>query len=321
MVVFDGGTGELLGEYQSQESGDGGWARYLTDEVRVSYPGDGHLGVSAESLDTGEQAWEFEWEAPEGTSDFTQGSVSLTPDAVVVSGAHRDDSADTPGQGDDVGQVMVAVGLDPGTGELLWGRELPFAAGEVVPPVHTVSSGGEVLLLEAGTDSPGEQEQWLLDPATGEDVEGSAFPPDPDRDRVALLDDGYVDREVAAGQNEARYRRVAFDGTEQSTAVGGLRAGETSIDPGTVTREGVLRLDFLSEPDLDRGPVSTEFLEWGGQGPASSVDIDLAVNEELLLNTEGSMTAEADAPKLVTVPGAVIATEATEMSKKAVALA
>jgi hypothetical protein len=87
--------------------------------------------------------------------------------------------------------------------------------------------------------------------------------PGPDRDRVALLYDGYVDREVAAEEDEVRYRHVAFDGAELGTAVGGLRPGETSIAPGTVTEEGILRLDYLSEPDLDRGPVNAEFLEWG----------------------------------------------------------
>jgi hypothetical protein len=51
------------------------------------------------------------------------------------------------------------------------------------------------------------------------------------------------------------------------------------------------------------------------------VDIDLTANEQLLLNTEGSMTAEADAPKLVAVPGAVVVTEETQMTKKVVGLA
>ncbi|PWV45514.1 hypothetical protein [Nocardiopsis sp. L17-MgMaSL7] len=50
------------------------------------------------------------------------------------------------------------------------------------------------------------------------------------------------------------------------------------------------------------------------------VPVDLYPNEAMLLHTEGSPNADADAPRLVPVPGAVVVTEEHDLSVRAVGL-
>lgn len=319
VVVLDAGTGELRGEYPARTGeSEHGRASNLTENARLSHPGNGSFGLSAASLETGEPLWEFEGQIPEEAEEFHVGEVVVATDAVVLSAAFKEGSPTATGSGEGTGQmIMSVVGLDAETGALLWEEEFSFAVDEVEQPQYTLSEGGEVLLLEVGHDSSGAGEQWLLNPLTGEELPGTAFSGGEEWQRVAFLGDGYV--ETAQDMDQVQYRVKGFDGSVREHVEVVAWPGEGSIHPGVITGEGVLRLDYLTEGELSRGEVEAEFLSWSS-GESRRVPVDLSSNESLLLHTEGSINADADAPRLVRVPGAVVVAEEYELSVRAVGL-
>src|SRR5699024_4288672 len=73
--------------------------------------------------------------------------------------------------------------------------------------------------------------------------------------------------------------------------------------------EGVLRLDHLTEPDLDRGPVYAEFEWWDGKEDPVVLNADMTVNEQWWGRSEGTALTLPDAPVTALVPCAVVSTE------------
>ncbi len=316
VVVLDAGTGELRGEYPAR-TGESEGASNLTENARLSHLGNGSFGLSATSLETGEPLWEFEEEIPDEAAEFHVGEVIVAAGVVVLSAVSTKSSPADAGSGGGDDQIMSAVGLDAETGALMWEEEFSFAVDEVEKPQHMLSEDGKVLLLEVGHDSSGSGEQWLLNPLTGEELPGTAFSGGEEWQRVALLGDGYV--ETARDLDQVQYQVNEFDGSVREHIEVGARPGEGSIHPGVVTGEGVLRLDYLTDGELSRGEVEAEYLNWAS-GESRQVPVDLSSNESLLLHTEGSINADADAPRLVRVPGAVVVTEEYESSVRAVGL-
>ncbi|MFE1167536.1 hypothetical protein [Nocardiopsis sp. NPDC058789] len=319
MVVLDTGTGELLGEYQARTSEDASeWSSLLTDDARLSHSGAGRFGVAASSLETGEPLWEFEEDIPEEAEQFHAGEVGVSADTIVLSAVLAESSPAETGTEDGVGQTLSAIGLDAETGALLWEEEFSFTADEVEQPRLTLSEDGQALLLEAGGRDLSElRGQWLLDPFTRDELPGSAFSGGEDWQRVALLGDGYVEK--SQDPDEVRYQVMDFDGSRREHIESAARPGEMAIHPGVVTEEGMLRLDYLTEDEWARGEVNAEFLSWEN-GASRLVPVDLSPNEPLLFQTEGSLDANADAPMLVPVPGAVIVVEESDLSIRAVGL-
>ena len=315
VVVLEAATGELRGQYPASADG-GDQTTTLTEEARLVHPDEGSFGVEATLVDTGEPLWDFVGRPPKEAGQFFAQQVSTVQDMVVVSAVFADGGGEGFEPGAEVDQVLSVVGLDAHTGALVWHQELPYVFGRVAEPGHTLSQGGEVLLVEVGGAS-GEGQRWLLDPATGEQLSGGAFSQGQERRRVALLGDGYVEK--AQGQGRVQYWVRGFDGAQREHVEVAARSGERYLHPGVVTDQGVLRLDYVTEPDWARGEVGAEFLSWDG-GEATVVPVDLSPNESLLVDIEGSTNADVDAPRLVPVPGSFVVTEEHEASVRAVGL-
>lgn len=316
VVVLDTGTGELLAEFPVRAGGGDGGSSLLTDDARLSHSGAGRFRVTAASLETGEPLWEFAEDIPEEAEEFHAGEVVVTADTIVLSAVLAESSRAEAAAG--VGQTLSVVGLDARTGDVLWEEEFSFTADRVKQPQVTLSDDGRVLLLESDDgNSSGAREQWLLDPHTGDELPGSAFSDGEDWQRVALLGDGYVEK--SQDPEEVRYQVMNFDGSRREHVEGSVRPGEAAIHPGMVTGEGMLRLDYLTDEVWARGEVNAEFLSWEN-GESWLVPVDLSPNEPLLFQTEGSINANADAPRLVPVPGAVVVAEESDVSIRAVGL-
>lgn len=308
VVVLDAGTGELNGKYSSPAVDNGSERDFhLTDHARLTLSEGGGFGLSAESLENGETLWEFQEEPWASVRNF---ELSAASEMVVVSALR--------------GENIAAVGLNAKTGEPLWEEKFPFEAGEGDLPLSTFSKGGETLMLEVEGGFSGVRARWFLDSLSGEEMAESIIFEDEGRSLVAFNEQGSVERMVDTGQGpdhvRVEYQAMDFDGSVREHVEFSGRPAERLLHPGIILDEGVLRLNYLTDGDLARGDVTAEFWPWSGDEP-QAVPIDLAPNEELLLNMEGSINADADAPRLVSVPGAVVVTEESVGSVRAVGLA
>src|SRR5699024_6665380 len=97
---------------------------------------------------------------------------------------------------------------------------------------------------------------------------------------------GVLFRRVRSGAG-LRSWGMGFDGAQRENVEVAARSGERYLHPGVVSDQGVLRLDYVPEPDWARGEVGAEFLSWDG-GEATVVPVDLSPNESLLVDIEGS---------------------------------
>ena len=124
---------------------------------------------------------------------------------------------------------------------------------------------------------------------------------------MRLVDDGYVDTDV--GGNLVDYWHMSFEDEELEHVEAERRPGEGSIDHGLALGEGLLRLDYLTDGDLARGPVDAEFVPWDAEAESHVIDVGMSQNEDWWYSSKGSPLADADAPVLVEVPGAVVVSE------------
>ncbi|MBE3000909.1 hypothetical protein IDM40_19755 [Nocardiopsis sp. HNM0947] len=124
-------------------------------------------------------------------------------------------------------------------------------------------------------------EQFLVDVESGERFEGEAFEGDltPD-ERVTLTDEGSVSADWLPDDDAVEYRHVSFEGDKLEEALVPARPSEMKSDPGVLLGDGVLRLSHLTVPDLDRGPVEAEFVEWGSEGEPAPIEVGLIENSD-----------------------------------------
>ncbi len=304
-VLLDSGTGRLIAEHEDVPGETFARASVLTSQVAVAAPPQGEGPVEAYSLREGELEWTYE---PSGRAD---GTKVLVEDVVSAGGTvvviMADDLADVQNEsGDFLDQGMLAAGLDAETGEPLWEVEREFADEVRRVAEHELSPGAEVLHLEVGVGN--QRHEFLIDPETGEEIEGAAYQ-ERERYPVGLLDDGYVESAADYDAGTVEYWHMSFGGEELGHMETRRRAAEGDIDSGLLLEEGVLRPDYLTSPDLGRGPVDVEFVGWGAQGESMVLNADMTVNQEWWLESEGSAVTLPDAPELVLVPGAVVVTE------------
>ncbi|WP_239643020.1 outer membrane protein assembly factor BamB family protein [Nocardiopsis alkaliphila] len=306
VVLLDAGTGRLLAENEMILRRKGS-APHATVTSQVVVPPPQREGpVEAFSFREGERVWSY---VPAGRADGTEvlvEDVVSAGDTVVVVMAHGLAGLEHE-SGDLIEQGMLVVGLDGETGEPVWEVEQEFMDESYRVAKHELSPGAEVLFLEVGVGD--QRHEFLIDPATGAEIEGAAYQ-EPERYRVGLLDDGYVETAADYDAGTVEYWYTSFEGEEVYRSEVGLRPAEGDIDRGLLLEEGVLRTDYLTDPDLDRGPVNVEFARWGEDGDPLVLKADMTANEEWWLESKGSvMYSLPDAPVLVPVPGAVVVTE------------
>lgn len=305
-VLLDAGTGQLVAEHEGEVAVDLARAPVFTSQVAVAAPPDGLGSVEAFSLREGERAWTYEPPGREDGTDVLVEHVVSAGDAVVVIMA--DDPTDVEYEsGDLMEQGMFVVGLDGETGEPLWEVEQEFTDETYRVAEHELSPGAEVLHLEVGVGD--QQHEFLIDPTTGEEITGEVYRDRANRYPVTMLDEGYVDTLVDYDEGSVEYRYVSFEGELLEQLTVDARPGEGDIDPGLVSEEGLLWLDYLTEDDLARGPIEARFTGWGPDEESRVMDADMTANETWWLRPEGSPAADADAPVMVSVPGAVVVTE------------
>ncbi|RKS06280.1 putative pyrroloquinoline-quinone binding quinoprotein [Nocardiopsis sp. Huas11] len=301
VVLLDAGTGELIAEHETAQEEGADRTTAVTSEVRVVPPAQSEGAVEAYSLLEGEPAWTYEPPEREGSAGVIVEDVFRAGETVVVTAAYNDGTE----EGAAIDQGMLVVGLDGETGETLWEVEQEFTADMRRVPEYEVSPSEEVLFLGVGAE---ERHEFLLDPATGEEIAGEAYRDRGDRHPVGLLDDGYVDMAVDDDEPTAEYWYTSFQGEQMAHLEAPARPGEESLDPGLALEEGLLRLDYLSDLSRDRGPVDAEFVAWGSD-ETHVIPADLTANEEWWIQPEGSAMSDADAPVMVSVPGAIVVTE------------
>jgi hypothetical protein len=304
MVLLDAGTGELIAEHDTELEDGTVHTAAVTSHVGVLVSQEQDT-VGAFSLRDSEQAWTYELPELAGTAGVAEEQVTRVGETVVVMATYYDDNLgdESLSQYD---QVMFAAGLDGETGEPLWELEREFAYDMLLAVEHEVSPSEEALLLGVRA---GNEHDLLVDPATGEEIPGEVYPDGETQYPVALLDDGYVSTDRGPGEDEVQYWYMGFDGTERAHTFADRRPGEGDIGRGLVMEDGILRLNYLTASDLARGPVTAEVLEWGHEGVRRSIPVDMTANEEWWFQPEGSSMADADAPVMLPVPGAVVITE------------
>jgi len=301
-VVLDGGDGSLRYEYEvpalddGTDAGDRSRFRNITNDS-YAVPGRsetaGHLGVDSLSLRDGGTAWSYEEDHGIGR----QGPVLAAEDVVVATGMVDGES----GRGADAAGRLVVVGLDAATGELLWEAERPSLFEEEEFPEARFEPGWGAIALDL-RDPEGEVVSWLVDPATGATlVETDSFP-------TWITGDGYVTRDLDPEGGKVRYSHIAFDGSRTRETSGPARAGEADIAAGIATSQGFLRLDYLEEESLLRGPVTLEALEWGGEGVRHSVPLGFRTHESVPAEVAAVMDS-VSTPKMILVPGALVAVD------------
>jgi hypothetical protein len=304
-VLLDAGTGRLIAEHEGDPGRNLARASALTSHVAVTDPAQEGGSVKAFSLLGGERVWTYEPPAPEASTGVTVENVLSAGETVVViaaynDGSFEDDSVDLHEQG------MLAVGLEGETGEVLWEVDQEFADDSRGVAKHELSPGAEALFLEVGTGN--QRHEFLIDPQTGEEIRGAVYQ-DRDRHPVGLLDDGYAEMAIDYDEGTVEYWRMSFEGEELAHLETSQRPAEGDIDRGLLLGEGVLRPDYLTDPDLDRGSMNVEFARWDSEGEPAVLNADMTRNEEWWIRSEGSATTLPDAPRLVAVPGAVVVTE------------
>ncbi len=303
MVLLDAGTGQLIAEHgiDLEEALERTVA--VTSDMAVVAPTQGEGPLEAFSLREGERVWTYELAERGDSAGAVIEDVLSVGETVVVTASYKgsiseNDSVDIYEQG------MLAVGLDGQTGELLWEVEQEFTADMWHEPEHEVSPGGEVFFLSVRGE---DRYEFLLDPDTGEEVQGEVYRDRTERHSVALLDGGYVDSVSEDEDDFVEYRRMSFGGDLLGRASVQRLPGEGNSGPELVLEDGVLRLGYLEDEDLVRGPVVAEFVEWGSESEPEKMNLDMTVNEEWWSEPDPSFSLGA--PVVLSVPGAVVVTE------------
>lgn len=299
-VLLDAGTGELIAEFETGVPGGTDRTAVVTSHTGVIPPDRPDDPVSAFSLGEGGSAWTYEPPEREGSAGVIVEDVFRAGDTVVVTAAYNDGSTD----GAAIDQGMLVVGLDGETGESLWEVEQEFTADMRHVPEYKVSPSEEVLFLGVGAE---QRHEFLLDPATGEEIPGELYRDRSDRHPVALLDDGYVDMAVDYEQDVVEYRHMSFAGEELAQVSARLRAADREDTPDLALEVGLLRLDYVGDEELARGPVTAEFVEWGAEEEPQPLRLGMTANEEWWQQPD--VSGAIDPPVMVSVPGAVVVTE------------
>lgn len=304
-VLLDAGTGQLIAEHTSGVGASFAQASALTSDVAVVVPSGKEGPVEAFSLREGEQVWTYEPPQREGSDGVVVEEAVSAGETVVLIAAYndgtlQDDSVDFSKQG------MLVVGLDEATGKPLWEVEQEFRDENRRVAEYELSPNAEALFLDVGVGN--QRYKFLIDPATGKEIDGEAYQ-EQERYPVGLLDDGYVETAADYDKEVVDYWRMSFQGQELARVETRLRSAEGDLDRGVPLEEGVLRLDHLTEPDLDRGPVYAEFEWWDGKEDPVVLNADMTVNEQWWGRSEGTALTLPDAPVTALVPGAVVITE------------
>lgn len=302
-VVLDSGTGRVLAEHEDGTGEIFQRTVELTSDAAIVASKEPGSPVETFSLMEGERLWSFE--PPERGAGVVVEKVLSFEDTVVLimaynDGGLRDDSVDTSEQG------MLVIGLDATTGEPRWELEQGFTDTVRRVADHELAPNGRALLLQVGSGN--QRHEFLIDPVTGEEIEGEAYRVQ-ERDPVGLLDDGYVETSIDDDESTVDYWYTSFTGEEVAHFEVPERPGEgDDIGRGLLLEEGVLRLDPLTDPDLERGPVGVEFARWEGSETPVHLDADLTVNEEIRAVPEGAVDSPY-LPVATLMPGAVVVTE------------
>jgi hypothetical protein len=309
-IVLDAADGSLSHEYETPALEEETVPderlrfRYVTNDSYVvpRVGSDGHLRVDAFSLATAEEQWSYGGEQ----EIASVGQVFVAEDVVIATGVVTSENPDGGGHS------LVMVGLDASTGEPLWEVDRSFdASQEDIPDMRYEPGWGAVTvnLLEPG----GESVNWLVDPLTGESLLETATYPG------WVTGDGYITRSADPEAGLVHYSYMRFDGSEESGITVVERPGEAEIAPGIATPDGLLRLDYLEEESLLRGPVTLGVSVWGGAGTEHTIPLGFDTHERVPASFMATMDT-ARTPEMALVPGALVVIDQTAGSTHMVGL-
>jgi hypothetical protein len=307
-VVLDSGTGQTLGEYEQADiegTGQGTIQGYdytgvLAQETRIRWDtSDGSL--HAYDLISGDQVWARDGLLEgHGYEYSSMAGVVAVADAVFSAVVSHDGLGVREGA-EGPPELLVSISaIDANNGELLW--EQDHKAEGVGPDIHLEAHEDDGSLSFLGV----ERKWTILDRETGEILLA-------DREEVrgaTVLDvrgEGVLHADISTDEESVSYVWSAPDGGVQRQIDAEGRLGERDIVRPVDLGDQLVRLDYLVESTLARGPVTLEALPWDG-GPRESLPLEFDLHERLRDN-EGSMHADAVRPGLVVVPGAVVISE------------
>jgi hypothetical protein len=254
--------------------------------------------LSASDLIGGDQVWSRDdlLEGREYEYSSMAGLVAVSDMVFSAVVSHEDLRARDGAQGPSEFLVSISA-MDSGNGQLLWQQD------------HEVEGAGPGLHLEADEDDGSvsflgvDTKLTILDMETGEVLLA-------DREEVrgqTLLDvrrEGVLHADISTDEESVAYVWSALDGEVRWQIDTEGRLGERDIVRPVDLGDQLVRLDYLAEGTLARGPVTLEALPWDGE-PGEFLPLEFDLHERLSDN-EGSMHADAVRPGLVVVPGAVV---------------
>ncbi|MFB8768233.1 hypothetical protein VSQ78_11015 [Nocardiopsis alba] len=310
-VVLDARTGRVRGEYEragfedpDQDPVQGyEHAGVLSREHRIRWD-EAEGALVAHHLVSGDRVWALEDPARGDDRAYTSViDVRASSETVFLLGVGYDDP--DPEDGENEVEVSVTA-LDASDGELLWRESSEVEVSDFGFRMEVDEEDGSLSFLAPGLG-------WtVLDLGSGEPI--STDEDEGEWDPILETGSrGVLRSDISTDEESVSYHWTDLSGeVERRVDVTGRPAERDVVAPVDLGDQ-IIRLDYLVEDSLERGPVTLEAISWD-DGTLESIPLgfDLRGGSS---DGEGSPYRLGAPPGLTVVPGAVVVGERASVTQ------
>ncbi|MBQ1083463.1 PQQ-binding-like beta-propeller repeat protein [Nocardiopsis sp. B62] len=330
VVLLDSDTGEELGahveDFTAEEQVPGNITTLspkpehlglLSDSSRIVYRklDDQRTGVFSLDLETGDESWSLTNLREEGQQgrDFHPKGVVASGDTIILSGNFMDEDIESPDEtAEEQTHTVVLLGLDANSGEELWRHEIERGAPINSHPVElgVQRPSGAVVAVASG---PQGVQEWILDPASGEQLAEEKFFSGREGNVIGALENAVVTEQWLVEDDEFEYSYTDFSGnthTTLHTPGQGARLGGVFVLP---LEKAIVWLDVnQTNTSFDPDEAAWDEARLVVDEDGESRVIDLGIRVERDYSQDGSELQRSSLPgppDMTVAPGALVVQE------------